>query len=190
MFEDNIFLKINHCFNCQEHYECQSSWCFNLKRKIDNIIHHSKYCYLPIKKCQSCQLLLLLTTLSNSYSCQYYFNEQNSLKQIDRSFFVLGRRYRDDILDNHCSKCNQDSCILKTYQQQLPKLSINYFVLLILLYKMVDKPEIKKQLKQLYNLFKKEKITKQNINCRLKKIITSDQLRMAVDFMFPGFSLK
>ena len=186
MFEDNIFLKINHCFNCQEHYECQSSWCFKLKRKINNIIHHSKYCYLPLKNCQSCQLLISLTIFSNNYSCQYYFNEQDPINKIDKMFFLLGRKYRNDSLYNHCSKCNQDSCILKTYQQQLPTLSINYFVLLILLYKMVDKPKYKSQIDNLYLLLKKKKINKQALNNKLKKIITSDQLRMAVDFMFPG----
>lgn len=190
MFEDNIFLKINHCFNCQEHYECQSSWCPKLKRKINNIINHSNYCSLPLKDCQFCQLLIPLTIFTNEFSQQYYFNNEDPVKQIDRSFFILGRRYRDDTLDNHCSKCNKSDCILKTYQQQLPILSINYFVLLILLYKIVDKPKSKHQIKQLYNLFKKEKINKQNINCRLKNLITSDQLRIVIDYMFPGFSIR
>ena len=80
---------------------------------------------------------------------------EDVFKQIDRTFFLTDRKYRDDILHNHCLKCNQSNCILKRYIQQIPKLSINYFVILILLYKIVEKQEIKNQLTQLYNLFKK-----------------------------------
>lgn len=190
MFPNYDIDKINHCFNCQQHYECQFSWCPKLKRKINNIINHSHYCSLPLKDCQFCQLLIPLTIFTNEFSHQYYFNDEDPVKQIDRSFFILGQRYRDDTLNNHCLKCNQDSCILKKYQQQLPKISINCKVLLILLYKIVENPKIKKQLKQLYNLFKKEKISKQDISFKLKKFISIDQFRMVIDFMFPGFSRR
>lgn len=158
IFEDNIVFKTNHCHNCYKVSECQFSWCPILKNKINNLFKHSNSCYLSIKECQTCQLLIPLTIFSNNYSCQYYFNEQDPIKKIDKMFFLLGRKYRNDSLYNHCSVCKEPDCILKKYQQQLPKLSINYSVLLDLLYKIIDKQKYKSQIDNLYLLLKKKRL--------------------------------